>query len=287
MICLGSPQISPTALQAEAAELRAVEWFRQYFLARFPTGIVISQLGFMGRTTSPGASPTPMRMPGQPRLNQILDALSEDFRNWSKARGYRKCDALGIANDGFNAELLEITTEGNAPSAVAQVTAKTAILRETVNRIHNLTVDWRPTLWKPAAHQTFWVLQATPAEIVYLCYMPTFRTAVSFPGVVLYEIHRLERRNATVPVPAPKEANQRTRQALPRVAPSEDLEGRAVRFLQQNPDIAGWIRAIAGILAVAAVIAAIIALIDPVPGDEVAAAYFAAALMRVALGRGM
>lgn len=158
MICLGSPQISPTALQAEAAELRAVEWFRQYFLARFPTGIVISQLGFMGRTTSPGASPTPMRMPGQPRLNQILDALSEDFRNWSKARGYRKCDALGIANDGFNAELLEI---------------------------------------------------------------------------------------------------------------------------------AGWIRAIAGILAVAAVIAAIIALIDPVPGDEVAAACFAAALMRVALARGM
>ena len=43
----------------------------------------------------------------------------------------------------------------------------------------------------------------------------------------------------------------------------------------------------AALVAVAAVIVGIIGIIDPVPGDEVAAAYFAAALFRVALGRAM
>lgn len=286
MICLGASQGPPTPLQSEAAELHAVNWFRQYFLAKFPTGIVISQLEFMGRTTAPPAAVTPLRMFGQPRLNQILDALAHDFRRWSRDRDYRKCDALGIANDGFNAELLEITTENNMASAVTQVNAKLAILRQTVNRIHNLTVDWRPTLWKPAGHQQFVALPSTPQEVTYLCYVPTTRSAAVFPGVVLYEVHRLARATAPAPVPAPSGAKKRAQDAAPHGSRVDDgLEARARRFLDANPDIAGWIRALAAVLAVAAVIAAIVALIDPVPGDEVAAASFAAALFRIAVGR--
>lgn len=281
MICLGTPQMAPTALQSEAAQLHVVSWFRDYFLAKHPSGIVISELEFMGRTTSATEAPTPLRTFGRPRLNEILDALAHDFRRWSKDRDYRKCDALGIANDGMNAELIEVTTERNAASAIAQVHSKLAILRETVNRIHNLTVDWQASPWKPAPHQLFRVLQATPLEIIYLCYVPTFRAA-PVPGVVLYEVHRLARDRAVVPVPAPKEAERRIRQAVP---PQGDLEARARQFLTANPDIAGWIRAIAAVLTVAAVVVAILAVINPVPGDEVAAAYFAAALFRIALAR--
>jgi len=273
--------MSPSSLQSEAAQLHVVSWFREYFLSKHPTGIVISELEYMGRTTSATEAPTPLRTFGQPRLNQILDALAHDFRRWSKDRDYRKCDVLGIANDGFNAELLEVTTESNAASAVAQVISKLAILRETVNRIHNLSVDWRASTWKPGPEQHFRVLQATPLEIIYLCYVPTFRAA-AVPGVVLYEIHRLARDRAVVPVPAPREAQQRVRQAVPREG---DVEARARQFLDANPDIAGWIRAIAAVLTVAAVIVAILAVINPVPGDEVAAAYFAAALFRIALAR--
>ena len=284
MICLGAPQMSPSALQSEAAQLHVVEWFRNYWLRRFPSGIVISELEYVGRTSFPIEAPTPMRMPGQPRLNEVLDALSHDFRRWSKERDYRKCDVLGIANDGRTAELIEVTTETNAASAIAQVHSKLAILRETVNRIHNLVVDWQPSPWKPGPDQLFRVLQSNPSEITYLCYMPTARSA-PMPGVVLYEIHRLAREQVTSQVPVPRDTKWRVRGAVPHQ--EADYDERARRFLDANPDIAGWIRALAAVLLVAAVIATIIAVIDPVPGDEVATAYFAAAMFRIAVGRGM
>src|SRR5262245_38797756 len=281
MICLGTPQLSPNALQAEAAQLHVVSWFRDYWLARFPSGIVISELEYVGRTTFPIEAPTPIRTPGRPQLNRVLDALSQDFRRWSKERDYRKCDVLGLANDGRTAELIEVTTESNAASAIAQVHSKLAILRETVNRIHNLNVDWQPSQWKPGPNQLFRVLQSSPTEITYLCYVPTARSA-PMPGVVLYEIHRLAREQATSPVPAPRDAKQRVRQAVPREG---DYDEKAKQFLNANPDIAGWIRALAAVLFIAAVLATIVAVIDPLPGDEVAAAMFAAAMFRVALGR--
>lgn len=284
MACLGTPQMSPGPLQSEAAQLYVVSWFREDFLRRYPTGIVISELEYLGRTTAAPGSPTPLRTFGQPRINEVLDALAHDFRRWVRERDYRKADMIGIANDGRTAELVEVTTQDNATSAVTQVNAKLAILRETVNRIHNLTVDWRPSMWKPAGHQLFRALPGTPNQLVYLCYVPTFRAAAP-PGVVLYEVHAILRQHApaSVPVPAPERTQSRVRQA---VSPDqESLEARAQRFLSENPDIAAWIRALAAVLAVAAVITAIVAIIDPVPGDEVAAAALASTLFRIATSR--
>lgn len=60
MICLGTPQISPNKLQSEAAQLYVVSWFRDYFLGKYPTGIVISELEYVGRTTFPIEAPTPL-----------------------------------------------------------------------------------------------------------------------------------------------------------------------------------------------------------------------------------
>ena len=283
MACLGSSQtIPPTPFHSEAAQLYVVSWFKEYFLRRHPTGIVISELEYLGHTTSAPGSPTPLRMPSQPRLNQVLDALAHDFRNWDRNRDHRKCDVLGIANDGMHAELLEVTTEGRAAAAVTQVNVKLAILRETVNRIHNMSVDWRASAWKPNANQLFRVMPSTEQQIVYLCYVPTFRVAAP-AGVILYEVHAASRQQVRLPVPAPNAAQQRLRQTVP--PDQEGLEEKARRFLAANPDIAAWIRALAAVLAVAAVIVAIVALIDPVPGDEVAAASFAAALFRIAVAR--
>ena len=168
-------------------------------------------------------------------------------------------------NDGSSAELLEVTTEDNRMSAVTQLTSKLAILRETVNRIDNLSVDWRPSQWRPSPTQLFRVLPSSSSDLVYICYVPTFRAAAP-PGVVLYEIHALARQRAPLPMPAPQGAKQRVRHGPSR--DQDSLEGSARRFLAANPDVAGWIKAIAAVLAVAA----IIALTDPVPGDEVAAA---------------
>jgi hypothetical protein len=282
MVCLGTAQMSPGRLQSEAAQLHVMSWFRDDFLRRFPNGEVISELEYMGRTTTASGSPTPLRTFGRPRLNKVLDALAHDFRRWARNGDYRKCDVLGLANDGRSAELVEVTTEGNKMSAVIQLTSKLAILRETVNRIHNLSVDWKPSQWRPSSTQLFRVLPSRSTDVVYICYVPTFRAAAP-PGVVLYEIHALSRQRAQVPVPAPEGAKQRVRQVLP--GNQESLDSRAREFLAKNPDVAGWIRAIAAVLAVAAVIAAIIALIDPIPGDEVAAAGLASALFRFATSR--
>jgi hypothetical protein len=273
--------MSPGPLDSQAAQLWIVSWFREYFMRKFPTGIVISELEYMGRTTSPSGSPTPLRTFSRPKLNQILDALAHDFRRWVRPGDYRKCDVLGIANDGRNAELLEVTTVDNAASAIAQVHSKLAILRETVNRIHNMSVDWRASSWRPAPTQSFRVLDATPHQIRYICYMPTFRAAAP-QGVTLYEIHVFTRQPVPVPVPAPNRAQERVKQAVP---VSEGAEERARRFLQEHSDIAEWIRRTALVLAAAAVVVAIVALIDPVPGDEVAAFAFASALFRFATQR--
>jgi hypothetical protein len=273
--------MSPGPLDSQAAQLRIVALFREYFMRKFPTGIVISELEYMGRTTSPSGSPTPLRTFGRPKLNQILDALAHDFRRWVRARDYRKCDVLGIANDGLNAELLEVTTVDNAASAIAQVNSKLAILRETVNRIHHMSVDWRASTWRPGPTQSFLALDTTPHQMRYICYMPTFRVAAPL-GVTLYEIHVLTRQQVRAPVPAPNRAQERVKQAVPVSAGAEE---RARRFLQEHPDIAEWIRGIALVLAAAAVVGAIVALIDPVPGDEVAAFAFASALFRFATQR--
>ena len=138
-------------------------------------------------------------------------------------------------------------------------------------------IPFWPPRWPPSSP-----LPSTPNETVYLCYMPTVRTAAP-PGVILYEVHVLARRPVPVPVPAPDRASERVRQVT-RGTP-QTVEARARQFLADNPDIAGWIRAIAVVLAAAAVIAAIVAVIDPVPGDEVAAAMLASTLFRIAMAR--
>jgi hypothetical protein len=285
MICLGSPQSSPTPFESEAAQLRVVELFRRNFLARYPDGIVISELEFMGRTTAAPSSPGPLRLPGRGNLNQVLDALSTDFRRWMRDRDFRKCDALGINGTASYAELLEVTTIDNAASAVTQLASKLAILRETVNRIHVMSVDWRPSLFRPDASAMFYALPSAMSEVRYLCFYPTLRLPAP-PGVVLYEVHVMRRPTVPVPVQIPDEAADKLRQAYRTRRPTQDsAESWARRFVRENPTTGLVLRGLAYIFGAVLVVAAIVLIFDPVPGDEAAAGAAAVAVLAFARGQ--
>ena len=179
MICLGDQGVQLQRWDAQAAQQRVYELFRDDFLKRFPTGDVISELGFMDRTTKAPEHPGLRQYPGRPRLNSIMKALTDDFRKWDKDGDYRKCDILGIAGDGSVAELIEVTTAKNEmknKSASTQLNAKLTTLRQTVERIHDLRVEWRASRWRPTGRQMFYLLpQSKLGEVRFLCYTPTYR----------------------------------------------------------------------------------------------------------------
>lgn len=281
MICLGSPQGSPSHLEAEAAQLRIVQLFRADFIRRYPDGIVISELEYMGRTTAAPNQPGPLLIPGKPGLNAVLAALASDFRRWVGDRDFRKCDALGISGDGVSAELLEVTTVDNAASAALQIISKLDILKRTVNKIHSLSVDWRPTFWRPGEDQLFYSLPSrNPEEVRYLCYTPTRRAP---QGVILYEIHVVNRPRVPVPVQVPGDAADRIRRAARANPPTrQSAESWARQFLADNPTVGVVLRGLALAVGVVLLVAAIILIFDPVPGDEAACAGAAMWLVRLA-----
>jgi len=201
MVCLSPQNIARHKFDAEAAQLRIATSFRSDFLARYPDGFVTSELEYQGGTTAAYSAPRPLRTPGKPHVNRVLDAMASDFRNWCRERDYRKCDVLGISNDGHHAELLEVTSGENASAAIRQLRSKLSILRETVSRIHHLSVEWQPSAWQPDTKTLFCPLTSTPDEIRYACYEPTLRQRAP-RGVVLYELHALPRKLAVNPLPS-------------------------------------------------------------------------------------
>jgi len=282
MICLGPQKVARHRFDAEAAQLRIATSFRSDFLSRYPDGFVTSELEYQGGTTAAYAAPRPLRTPGKPYVNRALDAMASDFRNWCKERDYRKCDVLGISNDGHHAELLEVTSEQNAPAAIRQLQAKLSILRDTVSRIHHLSVDWQPSAWRPDTKTLFCPLTSTPDEIRYACYEPTLRQRAP-RGVILYELHALPRKLAINPLPSGVQKSIRllSRAAAPRTQ-------SAARWAEQaaisDPAISPAVRALAAGGALALVIVAVAMLIDPVPGDELAPFAAASSLLRIARG---
>ncbi|MBO0912140.1 MAG: hypothetical protein J2P13_10130 [Acidobacteria bacterium] len=281
-VCLGEPQLSPDQMMAKAAQEFVVTWFKNYFLGIHPTGIVISELEYRARTTIPFGKDTGLRVPQQPGLDALLQALQDDFRNWSKNFDYRKCDVLGLSGDGIQAELLEVTTGFNATSAITQLAQKLDILNRTVEKVHNLRLRAYPSGWRPNQAQKFREYSHNGEQITYICYEPTFRLQAP-PGVILYEMHRLELKKVPVPVEAPQGAADRLRQAVLAGAHAlEDLAAHAKAFLKANPDIANWIGALLAVCAVAVVIVAIIVLIAPAVAGVLAAMALAVALVGAA-----
>jgi len=278
MICLGQPQLSPDQTMALAAQLYAYTGFRDFFVKYHPGGIVISELEYLGKSRVPFGPTRGLSIPSNPAQDKMMKAFQQDFRNWVKPFDYRKCDAMGLSADGIQAELLEVTTGDNKPAAEQQLIDKLNILNNSVAKIHNSQFRAYASSWKPRSLQKFREYKQDENEITYICFQPTYRLKAP-PGVVLYEMHRVQLKNVTVPVPAPAGAAKRLQQVVPAGSGSQDPAAPAKQLLGANPDIRQWILTLLGVCALAVVIAAIIILLAPAAAALLAAFAFAAALV--------
>jgi hypothetical protein len=286
MQCLGNQNIAPTWLESEAAQLRAVEMFKADFLRRYPDGIVLTELEHLAATTIAPREQRGIQYPVRPGLNRVLQALATDYRRWITDLDYRKSDGMGLSGDGSLGELIEVTTVRRASAADIQLRDKLDTLERTVNRVHNLHVEWRRSRWRPAGDaEMFYLLPPRPDEwLRYLCYQPTERENAP-QGVILYEIHAIKRTTPIpVPVPIPQDVRDRMRQASRnRELQPATADSWARAFAREHPILIVALRALALIGGVVLAIAAVIAIFDPLPGDEVAAGAAASALVRFAL----
>jgi hypothetical protein len=295
MICLGDQGLSPTRLEAEAAQLRMVQLFKTHFLAnRSPRGEVISELEYMGRTTAAPNQPGHLLYPGKPELSRVMAALSEDFRRHLANRDFRKCDAMGVAGDAAFADLLEVTVASNHASAGRQLRDKLATLRETVNRIHNLRVDWQPANWRPSGpRQLYHRLRPKPDEAErFLCFMPTHR--MNAPrGIILYEVHAVRQPSENdedglrpplgPPLVIPDQTRENLRRRYRERPPTEEnVDQWAREFLRDNPALPFILQMLVFLAGMLYVLAVLVAMLRGLPGADRLAARLAMALLAAA-----
>lgn len=282
MICLGAAQDRPRGFEPEAAQLRMRDLFRADFLRRYPDGIVISELEYMGRTTAAPDAPGPIRFTGKPRVNAVMDAMSADFRTWLKQRDYRKCDVLGLDGRASYGELLEVTTAANVRGAADQIRDKLYTLRRTVNANHGLSVLWTEATWRPEGDQLFHALPPRAGTgFRYVCFTPTHRDDAP-PGVILYEIHVLDRPARPIPLPQLDAIADDLRRSYRSPQRMLDAERWATQVLAQHGAIAAVLRTLIFTVGVAVLASALLLIFDPVPGDEAAAGMAALSLIRMA-----
>ena len=282
---------------AEAAQLQAYAYFSADFKSRYPGGDTISELEYAGEGLYfiwQEQSPTYRSVRSSRHITEIYRGLSQDFRRGWKSGDFRKPDGLGVDARATVAELLEVTTWNNRASAIRQMQEKLRLFHE-VKTIHSDSMTWRNifargTPWKPAKAARYSILADTPAYIDYICYEPTFRPLPeggTLPdGVILYEVHRIQKPKPQpdpVPVPVPDKVKDALREAAKSRQQSQlPVESWAETFLGENAWVRTAIKALCLVAGAAMAIVAIIAVFDPVPGDEVAAMSMAMALVKVA-----
>jgi hypothetical protein len=218
MICLGNFR-TPTRndirnREAEAAQLRIVQLFEADFLRRHIGGVVISELDYIGHTTTAPKNPGAIRIAGNRELTRLMKAMARNFRNWQRTPtrrnpdidepgSFRKPDAMGIDHNATYAELVEVTVVDNAQSAITQIKDKLDILENIVNRDpalsenydfsrnRRISVIWKATNWKPERSllpgrgELFFFPHSDinrgipyskrPETLRYVCYEPTYR----------------------------------------------------------------------------------------------------------------
>jgi hypothetical protein len=263
----------PTYLEAEAAQLRALELFRRYFLRRFPDGVVISELEHLGATTIAPWQSRMIQYPHRPQVNKVLAALAQDYRRWQTDRDYRKSDGMGISGDGWDAELIEVTTVGRVRAADVQLRDKLDTLNRTVNRVHGLTTRWQRSPWRPAGADLFYPLTVGR----FLSYLPTY-TENAPAGVILYEVFERDPVRQPVPVPLPEGTAEGLRSGFRQTQSREQAVSWAQRFAVEHPVLMGVLRGLALLGGAALAVLAVVLIFDPAPGDEVAA-YAAASVL--------
>jgi hypothetical protein len=281
------PAVPTQGFDAATAEMRAYESFRSDFLRRYPQGVVMTQYEYMSKGSFAGAGGTPVRIPSKPHINALLDSMSDNFRRHVKFADFRKPDGIGMAEQGGSVlvELLEVTTAGNAISAIKQMQDKTAILMGTVakNAAGAFLLDVKGTPWRPGKLEEMTPTSPAPGELArWVCYAPTKRMTPP-AGVTLYEMHSVKKGTA-VPVFSPKaqESLQKSYQQ------NKEFARRGLPIPQADPAVA---REVGSMLAKygpwlvvgAAAVACLGTAMSPVPGDEMVVCGFAVGVTRAAM----
>ncbi len=154
-------------------------------------------------------------------------------------------------------------------------------LNTTVNKVANLNVEWRGSIWKPTGAQLYFPLPAA-GVLRWICFQPTYRLNPP-QGVLLYEIHEIRRPPVPVPVPVPQDVKVKLKQKYDQQKPVPlTAEAWARQFSAEHPLVMAAIGVLLLVAGIAAAAATIVAILDPVPGDEVAAGAATLWLLRLA-----
>jgi hypothetical protein len=288
---MNCPAAVPTReLDSQVAESRAYEWFRADFLRRHPTGEVMTQYEYLNRTTFAGAGGTPVRIAGKPRITALIDSMSDNFRRHVRFGDFRKPDGVGMVELGdlVRVELLEVTTAGNASSAMRQMREKMELLRGVVSRAGGLSfgLDVMGTPWRPSESQKNWPAVPQQGESArWVCFDPTERNRPP-AGVTLYEVHAAPRGKPQHALSPSTQAALRQGFAANRHQAAQGMPvGGGIPA--QNPavarEVADMAKTVGILVAIAAVAACAVSVATPVPGDELAVCSFALGVTRAAV----
>jgi hypothetical protein len=232
-LCLGYEKFPSRAIEGAIneplyAEIGALGPFRTDFLRRYPGGLVLSQLDYQSVST-PGDANTQL-------ILDALDTYFRNWwsrKNPSREGGFRKPDGMGIARGGSMIELMEVKPYDNYSDGLRQLNEMIGIVKDGLRGyyVERCTRDQatlafdpstatvvRGTPWKPGPENLVVPLIPPPVnalapgskgaqaaaqaanEISWICYKPNLRKLPdgSDPaaGVVLYEIHRINKPQA-------------------------------------------------------------------------------------------
>jgi len=242
------------------AQAGAFMQFRTYFVGKYGGGLVVGE-GGMG-----GLDENEWRKALQTNdrwINFFVDAMRDRFRNWwskknaSRPGGFRKPDGMGISPGGKVIELIEVKPHYMYADGKAQLDESVEIVRNALTDHYNLECikEGRSIEFNPVATQIRAaefrpkhpylsipiVTDPKQNEIAWVCYKPTLRLlpsgAMPAAGVVLYEIHNVDRRAASNnPKALPPDLVRRLREAhAKRVQPNgPQLVPWAVDYANQN-----------------------------------------------------
>ena len=291
--CLGADNVIPAEPFWKIAQNYVFEAFSEYFTSICPGGIVIQELDYLGQATTPFAKDVgrqgPLGMGSKnPYINAILEMLQDDYKGWRvrpgqgsssgwpdlKRYNFRKNDALGICATG-RLQLLEVTTAGNVLEGNRQILEKTALLNALGKQLSMTLatqplkvpmphIDAGPFPWTPPPGSIKEVAR-TQDQVSYICFEPTndpSRVPVRQPGVILYEVHKLELKR--VPQPVPAEDRQKLLDAIKRLPPNltpEEAKKYGARHAKENPGLVSWLKGLGVELAVAVAIILTIVLV--------------------------
>jgi len=298
------PAQNATSIDAQVAQLRVLELFRADFLGRFPSGVVLSELEYMGKTTyastpafriAPGgAAPAngPVQFQGRALINSFLSAMSDSFRKFKAEGDFRKCDVIGLAETGsaqLTIELLEVTTEKNQRSAFKQIADKIDTLTRTVlpSLDFSMKADIQPASWRPVGLQNEYpTAPGTGATTIarWICYLPT-QTVPPGAGVILYEVHSIgDKQKVAVPA-LDKDVATHLKNAFDQRQSLSDDEWIRAYFIA-NPRDRQTLKVYAASAGLAMAALCVFTILDPVPGDEVPVCVIAARIVGLAVAAG-